>query len=371
MFLAAAIDLGVKVDDLAKALRAVNLSGYRIEAHRASKNAIQGTRCDVVVESPSHDDRAWSDIRGLIAGSTLAPRTRDRATAIFERIAAAEAKIHGVPEERVHFHEVGAVDSIVDVVGASIVLELLGEPEVRSAPPPLGSGTVKTEHGMMPVPAPATVEILAGFPVRYEGTGELTTPTGAAILATVATPYAPPELVPRRAGYGLGVRDLPDRPNVLRATLAEVPAAPARMLAIEANIDDMNPQLFGALFDELFSAGAADVAVGPLIMKKGRPGHHLFVLCAEPGKGAVLRALFREATTIGVRTYPVDRVVLDRTSFEVTTEFGKVRVKASSFGGERVNLAPEYDDCVARARGAGVPVKAVLAAAVAAAAKKS
>jgi uncharacterized protein (TIGR00299 family) protein len=230
----------------------------------------------------------------------------------------------------------------------------------------MGSGTTRSAHGVIPVPGPATVELLKDRPVRYEGTGELTTPTGAAILAALTEVGSPPEFVPRRVGYGVGTRDFADRPNVLRATLGEVIRNASRLVAIEANLDDMNPQLFGPLFDALLSAGAADATVAPVTMKKGRPGHRLEVLCSDEARDAVVRVLFRETTTIGLRYHAVDRVILDRLHQEVATPYGPVRMKVSSLLGETMNAAPEFDDCVARAKDAGVPVKTVIAAAQAA-----
>lgn len=366
MFLAAAIDLGVPVDDLTGALRGVDVPGWRLVATRARRHAIEGTHVDVVVDAPASQERAYREIRALLGSARLDPAVRDRAAAIFGRLAEAEARVHGVPVDEVHFHEVGAVDAIIDIVGAAVAVDLLGEPRIFAAAPPMGSGTARTAHGVIPVPGPATVELLKDRPVRYEGVGELTTPTGAAILAALSEPGAPAEIVPRRVGYGLGTRDTPDRPNVLRATLGEVTAPDHRMIEVEVHLDDMSPQLFGPLFDALFAAGAADVAVAPATMKKGRPGHHLVVLCREDVREALVRTLFRETTTLGLRYHPVDRVVLERTHREVATPYGPVRVKVGTFAGEVVNAAPEFDDCVARARAAGVPVKAVLAAAQAA-----
>ncbi len=363
MFLAAAIDLGVSADDLVNRLKTVDVSGYRLAVSRVKRHAIEGTHLDVHVEGPVAHERSYRDIRSLIERSGLKAATRDRATAVFERLAIAEGHVHGVSPDDVHFHEVGAVDSIVDIVGAAIVVELLGEPALFAAPPPMGSGTTRSEHGVIPIPGPATVELLKDRPVRYEGTGELTTPTGAAILAALSAPGPLPDLIPRRVGYGVGTRDMADRPNVLRATLGDAARAAARLLAIEANIDDMNPQLFGNLFEMLLAAGAVDVSVAPVTMKKGRPGHRLEVLCSEEVRDAVVRVLFRETTTIGVRHHAVDRIVLDRVHREVQTPYGTVRIKVSSLLGETMNAAPEFEDCLARAQEAGVPVKVVIAAA--------
>jgi pyridinium-3,5-bisthiocarboxylic acid mononucleotide nickel chelatase len=366
MFLAASIDLGLSPDDVGLALKAVDLGGYRLSVSRATRHAISGTHLDVLVDGPVPHERAYQGIQALIARSTLRPATRDRAASVFERLAIAESRVHGTTIDEVHFHEVGAVDSIVDIVGAAVAVELLGEPRLFAASPPMGSGMTQSAHGVIPVPGPATVELLKDRPVRYEGSGEMTTPTGAAILAALTEPGAPPEFVPRKVGYGVGSRNMADRPNVLRATLGELVANASRMLAVETNLDDMNPQLFGHLFEMLLGAGAVDVSVGPLTMKKGRPGHRLEVLCTVDARDAITRVLFRETTTIGVRYHGVDRLVLDRVHRSVETPYGAIRMKVSSLLGETMNASPEYDDCLACAKASGVPVKTVITAALAA-----
>jgi len=271
----------------------------------------------------------------------------------------------------VHFHEVGAVDSIVDVCGAALALELLGQPEVVSAPPPLGSGMVETMHGRFPVPVPATLEILRDLPVRFEGQGELTTPTGAALLRALSRPGSPPPMRIQRTGYGLGRRELPDRPNVLRATLGTpVETSAPDVWELAVTLDDATPQLLGYLVETLLTHGALDAWVAPVTLKKSRPGHVLSVLVSGSEREQVVRRLLSESPTLGVRAWPVQRTVLDRAHVEVETAHGPVRVKVGSLDGETLNAAPEYEDVRARAEAAGVPFKQVWAEALAAYARR-
>jgi uncharacterized protein (TIGR00299 family) protein len=283
-----------------------------------------------------------------------------------------EAAVHGVAVEAVEFHEVGAVDSIVDICGATLVLELLGDPEVRCAPPPLGSGTVRTAHGVMPIPTPATLEILAGVPVRFEGVGELTTPTGAALVKVLTRVAPPPELVVERVGYGVGTREMADRPNVLRATLGSPTASTdAGTFVVETNLDDCSPQLLGTLVESLLAKGALDAWVVPATMKKGRPGHLLGALVAGDRREALVGLILRESTTLGVRSFRVERMALARHHVTVETAHGPVRIKVGMLGDEALNAAPEYEDVRARAEAAGVPVKQVWAEALAAWSRQS
>ena len=268
--------------------------------------------------------------------------------------------------EEIQFHEVGAVDSIVDIVGAACALELLGNPVVYAAPPPLGSGTMRSAHGMIPIPGPATLELLKDRPVRFEGLGELTTPTGAALLAALTRSDPPPALIPRKVGFGVGTKDFPDRPNLLRATLASPADAKAALWVLEANLDDASPQLFARIFERLLEHGALDVWATPALMKKGRPGQLLGVL-TEGAKRAVLeRILFEESTTLGVRAHPVERQALSRRFETVDTPFGPIRIKLGELDGRVMNAAPEYEDALARAREKNAALKDVLAAALAA-----
>jgi uncharacterized protein (TIGR00299 family) protein len=377
MFLAGALDLGVDRAALEAALATLGVPGWRLEVTRRSVSGIAATHVDVVVEGPQPGSRRLAEILALIERSGLTPRVRATAAALFERIGRAEAKVHGTTLAEVHFHEVGAVDSIVDVCGAVVVLELLGWPRLLSSPPELGRGLVKTAHGPMPVPPPAVLELLAGKPVRPGGpSGEAVTPTGAAILAHLAEVGPLPPFVPLRTGYGAGTVTWPDRPNVVRLTLAEAaplaaPAPegspdPAALYVVETNLDDTTGQLVARALEVLLEVGALDAWAAPLTMKKGRPGLLVGALCDGGHRTAVARALLTETTTLGVRWHRVERQVLDRELQEVETPWGQVRVKVGRLDGRETGAHPEYEDCLARARAAGVPVKDVLAAALAA-----
>ncbi len=372
MFLAAMLDLGVDRKALESGLRTLGLDGWGFEVTRAVRQAIAGVHLNVEVSSEvPHVHRGLGEILARIEASALPPRAKAQARAVFEVIGRAEAKIHDVPLESVRFHEVGAVDSIVDVCGAALALELLGQPEVVSAPPPLGSGTVETMHGRFPVPVPATLEILRDLPVRFEGQGELTTPTGAALLRVLTRPGPPPALRLQRIGYGLGRRELPDRPNVLRATLGtRTDGATEDVWELAVTLDDATPQLLGYLVEQLLVHGALDAWVAPVTLKKSRPGHVLSVLVAGAEREQVVRRLLTESPTLGVRAWPVHRTVLDRVHVQVETPHGPVRVKVGSLDGEALNAAPEFEDVRARAEATGVPFKQVWAEALAAYARR-
>lgn len=372
MFLAAAIDLGVPAGDLEGALRTLGLPGWRLAVSRRAASGIQGTHVEVQVEGEQPAARHLSDILAVIHASGLSPRAKEKARALFQRIGEAEATVHGIPVAEVHFHEVGAVDSIVDLCGAAVALELLGWPRVLSSPPELGRGIVRTAHGPMPVPPAAVLELLKGKPVRPGGPpGEAVTPTGAALLAELAEVGALPPFVPGRIGYGVGTAAWPDRPNVLRMTLGEpVPQAgvgePEGLWVLEANLDDCPGQLVARAIEAALEAGALDAWAAPVTMKKGRPGVILGALCAEAERRRVTEALFAETTTLGVRRHRVERDALERELREVATPYGPVRVKVARLGGRELGAHPEYDDCLARAKERGVPVREVMSAALAA-----
>jgi uncharacterized protein (TIGR00299 family) protein len=371
MFLASCLDLGVPLADLEAPLRTLKVSGWRFEVSRAKRHSIEGTHLDVHVDHHhDHDHTPLSEIQALIKASQLSARAKERALLIFQTIGKAEAKIHGCSVEEVEFHEVGAVDSIVDICGAAVAIELLGEPTVYSLPPPMGSGQTKTAHGTIPIPVPATVEILRDVPVKFEGVGELTTPTGAGLVKALARVAAPPPLTLEKVGYGVGTKDFPDRANVLRASLGREAEVSEGLHVLECNLDDMSPQLIGALLERLMDEGALDVWVLPAVMKKGRPGHLLGVLATGGNLRTLTQVLFAESTTLGVRSHAVDRAALQRRFEEVETPYGKVRIKIG-FDADRVlNAAPEFEDCRALAEKAKVPVKQVQAAALAAFAEK-
>jgi uncharacterized protein (TIGR00299 family) protein len=321
----------------------------------------------------AHRDHA--EIQRLLRRSALSADTKALAGEIFSRIAEVEAHLHGVPVARVAFHEVGAFDSIADVVGAAAAIAWLEPSSISSTPPVLGTGTVWTAHGRVAVPAPATAGLLRDLPVRVEGEGELTTPTGAAILAAVVDDFRElPPMVLRGQGFGAGTRELADRANVLRVTLGEpvgvpLPASATAVRLLQANLDDMSPQLVEPLMAALFAAGALDAWVTPISMKKGRPALEVSAL-GDPAKvGELSRAFFENSTTLGVRHTAYDRVVLGRSAAQVATRFGRVPVKVAALDGRVLGATPEFDDCRRLAARAGVPVREVLAEASAAARK--
>jgi uncharacterized protein (TIGR00299 family) protein len=366
MFLAAALDLGVDRPALEAALRTLAVPGWRLAVSRKIDCGIAGTHVEVVVEGEPPHARGLAEILALVEGSGLAPRARAAARDLFERIGRAEAKVHGVPLEEVHFHEVGAVDSIVDVCGAAVALDLLGWPRVVSAPPELGRGLGRSAHGPLPIPPPAVLELLAGKPVRPGGPqGEAVTPTGAAILAGLAEVGPLPAIVPARVGYGVGTRSWPDRPNVLRATLGE-PAEAGELWLLETNLDDATGQIVARALEASLEAGALDAWAAAITMKKGRPAVLLSALVEEARRAAVTRVLFAETPTLGVRRRRIERDVLAREVRTVATVHGTVRVKVATLDGVELGAQPEHDDCLALAREKGVALREVIAAAVAA-----
>lgn len=319
----------------------------------------------------AHGHRAWGEIRAMIAGSGLSAPVQERAQAIFARLAEAEGRVHGVATEAVMFHEVGAVDSIVDIVGTAIGLVALGVEHAYAATLPLGSGSVRSQHGVIPVPAPATIELLRGFPIRIgDGAGEMVTPTGAAIVAALASPGEPmPPMRVTAIGYGAGTRTLPDRPNVLRLLLGEIGAAAQvdALVEVAATIDDASPELYAHALAAVFAAGARDAWLVAAQMKKQRPGVVLHALVDAAARAAVAAAILRETTAIGLRWHAVERLVLPRETITVETPYGAVQVKIAVAPDGTRNVAPEYEDCRRLALERGVALKLVYQAAIAAA----
>ncbi|MBM3802293.1 MAG: nickel pincer cofactor biosynthesis protein LarC [Acidimicrobiia bacterium] len=367
MILGSLLDLGLSLDDLRASLEKLNVRNYSIGARKVVKAGVAATKFDVAIgEEKSH--RHLSHILGIIEGSSLASCVKERAVAIFRRLAEAEAKVHGTTPEKVHFHEVGAIDAIVDIVGACIGFELLGIESIHCSPLNVGSGTVESAHGILPVPAPGTAELLKGIPIYSNHVpGELVTPTGAAIVSTLADGFgALPGVTICGIGYGAGSKDFKGSANVLRVLRCEAAeaakresslAATDRVVVLEASIDDMNPQIYSHLMDKLLSAGALDVFASPVQMKKNRPGTVLTVL-APPGLGdAMALLIFEETTTIGIRYRESERWVLDRQVEIIACEFGDIKVKVSRLGGRVVNFAPEYEDCRQAALARGLPYK--------------
>jgi hypothetical protein len=367
MLLGALVDVGLPLDALRAELEKLPLRGYRLEAAPVQRAGLRATQVTVVAEGHDHGHRGLGDILGLIESSALPESIRTRAAALFRRLAEAEAAVHGTTPDHVHFHEVGALDAIVDVVGGVIGLEWLGAGRIVASPLNLGTGTVRMEHGTFPVPAPATALLVKGVPVYAAGEGELLTPTGALLVTGHAQAYGPlPACVPEAVGHGAGSRDTPGRPNVLRVVVGEEGAPEERVLVLETEVDDMPPQLLGPLMDRLLEAGALDVYYTAVQMKKARPGVLVTALCAPSRREVLEEVLFAETTTLGVRRQEWERTVLERRSVAVATPYGEVSVKLGLRAGRVTNAQPEFEDCQRRAAEKGVPVKEVWAAALAA-----
>jgi uncharacterized protein (TIGR00299 family) protein len=374
MVLGALIDLGVPLEGLRAALATLVPPGCELTATRVSRCGIGATQFEVREGPHAHGAGGHARHRGLheilqmIAGAGLPERVASRAAVLFDRLGRVEAEIHQVPIERVHFHEVGALDSIIDIVGSVWAVDALGVDRVCASPLNTGSGTVATAHGRLPIPAPATIRLLEGVPVHSNGVqGELVTPTGALLVSGHATSYGPmPAMVIRRTGYGAGQRQVPGQPNVLRAVLGESSASAehGRVLVLECSIDDMNPQFYSSLVERLQAAGALDVYLSPVQMKKNRPGTLVTVLAPVGQRDVMLDVLFRDSTTIGVRFHEAERECLSREWHTVTTRFGDVRIKVARRGPAVMNAAPEYEDCAARAAERKVSVREVHAAAI-------
>jgi uncharacterized protein (TIGR00299 family) protein len=355
MILGGLLDLGLSLDDLRAGLEKLGVKNFSVSARKVVKSGVSATKFDVEM-GEEHAHRHLSHIVKIIEGSELNPGVKQRAVAIFRRLAEAEAKVHGTTAEKVHFHEVGAIDAIVDIVGACIGLELLGVEEIYCSPLNVGSGFVDCAHGTMPVPAPATAELLRDIPIySNQVSGELVTPTGAAIVSTLAKEFG--EMTAfriRGIGYGAGSKDFKGTANVLRvlrcefvsAAKSDESVAPTdRVAVLEASIDDMNPQICGHFLEKLLSSGALDVFMSPVQMKKNRPGMLLTVLAPTDLADTLAAQIFEETTTIGIRYHETERRVLEREVEVVASEFGEIKVKVSKLNGRLINFAPEYEDC--------------------------
>ena len=373
LFLAALLDAGLEPRRLLGELKKISLGFYEFKRTRAVRGSLVGTRVEILLRG-EQPRRKLADIEELIGKTALSDSVKDRSLKIFRRLAEVEGKLHNQPAGEVHFHEVGAVDSIIDIVGSCVGYELLEISELVCSPLNVGSGQVKTEHGMLPVPTPATAELLKDIPVFSSGAeGELVTPTGAAIVSELAASFGPlPAFKIQAVGYGAGEKDFPGLPNVARLMLGEKAEGakagvglPGEELVsvIEANLDDMSPQLYGFFVDQALAAGALDVTCNAVQMKKNRPGLQVTIL-TEPEKcDAMAQLLFEQTTTIGVRIYEARRKVLEREEASVETPYGAVRVKVAKHDGKVVNVAPEYEDCQRLAAEKSVPLKEVLLAA--------
>jgi len=369
MILGALVDLGADVKTLRSGLKTLGVGGYRLASNRARRGLLSGTKVDVVLTGKKHHShRHPKDIQKLLKASGLSPAVKARAMKVFHRLAVAEASVHGQSVDEVHFHEVGAVDSIVDIVGSLLALDSLGVKRIVASPVNVGEGFVTCEHGTLPVPAPATLKLLEGVPCFSSGVAkELATPTGAALITELAGGFGPlPAMTVVKTGYGAGDHIIPETPNMLRVILGESrvgEGAGERLVMVETNIDDMNPEFYAAVMDRLFDAGAVDVTFTPMMMKKGRPATKISVLVDEGGKPEVIDRMLRETSTFGVRYYEVGRVTLEREVRQVKTPFGPVEVKLGISGGRVIKVAPEYESCLKAARKTGQPLKTVYDAA--------
>ena len=361
MLLGAFVACGLPLSALEEGIPALGLEWRQERVRRKSLVATQ-----IRIEAPATVfPRAYRDIIALLHGAALPEQVRRQSLAVFGRLAEAEAALHGCAPEQVHFHELGACDTIADIVGCCIALQRLGIEELHCSALNLGSGTVQTEHGLLPVPAPATAALLKGVPVYSSGIPhELVTPTGAALVATLAKSFGPiPPLQIEAVGYGAGSKDISAVANVLRVILGETTGAESsleRLVMLEANVDDMNPQLCGFFAERAFSLGALDVFFSPVQMKKNRPGVLLSVLCRPEQRDAVTELFFEETTTLGVRGHEVFRRALEREWMPVATPYGEVRVKVSRQDGHIQNFSPEFEDCRRLAAESDVPLKKVL-----------
>jgi uncharacterized protein (TIGR00299 family) protein len=368
MILGALIDAGVEPESFKQQLSLLGVTGYTIGFETVDRSGMSATYARV--QTPhEHAHRHLADILKIIYDSRLSNNVKDRAAKIFSRLAEAEARVHNEPIEQVHFHEVGALDAIIDVVGAAIGFELLEIDRFVSSPLHVGSGTVEMEHGRFPVPPPAVTELLKGVPFyASDVTGELVTPTGAAIITTVCNAYGPvPLLKLEHTGYGAGTREYPRFPNALRVlvgeeekgTRASIVSADERLWMIETNLDDISPQILGHVMERAFELGALDCFFTSVQMKKNRPGVLLSILCRDEERATLSELLFSETTTLGIRAYEVERRALERDIVTVETQYGSIDVKVGQLNGHIINVMPEYDHCRQAARAAKVPLRVV------------
>jgi uncharacterized protein (TIGR00299 family) protein len=364
MNLGAMIDLGIDKAFLIGELNKLNLKGWEVIAEKDQRHGIMGTKVTVRQTSREHVHRNLSDIKKIIYDSQLSDETKNLSMKIFMKVATAEASVHGIPVEQVHFHEVGAVDSVIDIVGAAICFNALKVEAVHVSEVELGSGFVKCDHGKLPVPAPATAEIIKGIPTRKGGVDfEATTPTGAAILSALGTDFGSGMTVKvEKTAYGVGQKDHPEVPNLLRVSLGETAGnsnSGHDALLIECNIDDMNPEFYEHISERLFKAGASDVFFSDVIMKKGRPGIVLSVISETELADTLKEIVFTESTTLGIRTFSFRKDTLARQFGTIQTIYGTVTFKRSFYKGKEVSIKPEYDECRRIASEKGIPVKEV------------
>ena len=365
MILASLLDAGAPLDRLTEELAALGLPGWELSVRQVMKGPFRATKVDVMIDRSAHRvHRSLSDVLSILAASTLSGQVKTDAARIFTRLADAEARVHGSTREAIHFHDVGAVDAIVDVVGSVLALGLLGVERLHCSALPIGGGTVDGAHGKIPMPGPGTAELLRGVPVVDTGVrAELVTPTGAAILTTLASDFGRmPAMTLASVGYGAGTMELPGVPNVVRCFVGEASesAGDETIVQLETTIDDMSPQLYEPLMERLLDGGALDVFLTPVIMKRSRPGVVLTALCPRERVDELLRLLFEESSTIGVRWAERRRARLERQVLSVPTAYGVISCKVSRLHGRVVTVTPEFTDVARVAREKALPVREVL-----------
>lgn len=371
MILGALLDAGFPLDTLRESLSSLNFQGYQLSVERVKRSSITATQFKVTMDDHVHQhERALSDILNIIDSSKLPAKVKQTSRAVFQRLGEVEAKIHGVALEEVHFHEVGAVDSIVDIVGTAVAIDWLKIEQFYASPLPLGAGTIKTAHGVLPVPAPATLQLMAlanapvvDFPKSGSGVaqGELVTPTGAALVTMLAT-FRRPDMTIEKVGYGTGTKDFAEWPNVLRIWLGEAKDEHdmQRLVLLETNIDDMNPQIYGYLMEKLFAEKAADVWFTPIQMKKNRPAIMLSVLAPVSAEAKMTEIIMRETSTLGMRVRPISRHTAQREIIDFTSSLGQVKAKVKRYMGATLSISPEYEDCRRIALERDMPLQEVL-----------
>ena len=366
MILGAFVSFGVDLKEIRKGLKLLKLTGYKLNSRQVKRNGFIGIKVDVVLNKSTqkeHCARSFNDIKILIEKSELPQIVKSNSIEIFRRLGKAEAKVHGTTINKVHFHEVGAIDSIVDIVGGSIGMNLLSADLIVSSAINTGEGMVKCKHGTLPIPAPATLELLKGIPCFSRGIKkELTTPTGAAFIGHFSEKFGSlPNMCVLSTGYGAGTMEIKEIPNLLRVVLGEIKETSQNrsMKMIETNIDDMNPEFYDHVTDQLFKAGAVDVFFASVNMKKNRPGTLLSIIAPDEYFDSVVRIVLEETSTFGVRYYDIDRIVLPRKQKMIKTSFGKVRVKIGSLNESTLTISPEYEDCKKIALRKEIPIKMV------------
>lgn len=374
MILGALIDLGADPNAISEQLATLGIESFELVCEPVSASGFRGVRLTVNVHDHGHPHRHLSDIKSLINKGALSDRVKTNSIAVFEKLARAEAEVHGTTMEEIHFHEVGAMDSIIDIVGTCIALEILGIEEIIIGPLPIGQGTTQCAHGVIPIPAPATALLLKNHAViQTDEPFELTTPTGAALLCTLGKmELQPANMKPQtivNIGTGFGSRKLNSRPNLIRAIIMEPAGSSSQpeavqCIVLETNIDDTNPELIGSLSDKLLKMGALDVFTTSVLMKKQRQGTLLTVLCKPEDKDVLTDVIFTESTTFGIREYSTQRTCLERKYVDIETQYGKVRIKVGIWKGKEITRAPEHSDCLRCAEANNVPVRTVYEAAL-------